>query len=202
MAPAIMDREELTTMTDELNLSDIPDFSGISESSDTFEAWADGWYEGTILGKREFTDSNGNDRVFESGDTPSASGAGRNIRLQIQVKRSDGRMINLTKLVNYRSEDLTAETVQAVTAQQQRMKEGTDKQWGNMFRQFSVLSQLGQLQKIAGVRQLQRNPEGGLDLTPLYDKTAYFRLVPDDRNPSFKMIKEFKAEKPVRSKVQ
>ena len=43
MAPAIMDREELTTMTDELNLSDIPDFSGISESSDTFEAWADGW---------------------------------------------------------------------------------------------------------------------------------------------------------------
>ena len=140
--------------------------------------------------------------VFESGDTPSASGAGRNIRLQIQVKRSDGRMINLTKLVNYRSEDLTAETVQAVTAQQQRMKEGTDKQWGNMFRQFSVLSQLGQLQKIAGVRQLQRNPEGGLDLTPLYDKTAYFRLVPDDRNPAFKMIKEFKAERPVRSKVQ
>ena len=141
-------------MTD-FNLGDIPDLSGITEAPRS-EPLADGWYQGTILAKREFTDSNGNDRVFESSDSP-AQKAGRNIRLQIELtRRSDGRKFNVSTLVNYRAEDLSAETVSAIAQRLQEQKE-SGAEWGELFRPFMTLSRLAKLQKIANVRQFQRN---------------------------------------------
>ena len=173
-----------------LNLGDIPDFSGITDDSATFEPFGDGWYAGTILDKRVFTDKNGNDRIFESGDNPAQSSNSRNIKLQVVVKRqSDGRTMNLSALTNYRPEDLTQETVQAVIAHKEKVKEGEE--WGPLFRSFMTLQRLGTLQRIAGVRQFQRNGNGGLDLTPLYNKTGYFKITPDDRNPQYKMISNY-----------
>ena len=84
-----METEGEGTLSD-FNLTDIPDLSGVTEQEQApFEK---GWYAGTILGQRSFTDRNGNDRLFESTDTPSVAGDSRNIRLQVEVKRaSDGR---------------------------------------------------------------------------------------------------------------
>lgn len=184
---------DFNTMTD-FNLGDIPDLSGLEER--TSDPIADGWYEGTILEKREFVDSNGNDRVFESSDTP-AQKSGRNIRLQLELKRrSDGRIINVSKLVNYKPEDLTAETVQAIAARQaERKSDGTE--WGDLFRPFMALATLGKLQKIAGVRQLQRNGDGGLDLKPLFGKSGYFKLGPDARSEGkYKEVKDLRDTEP------
>lgn len=178
-----------------LNLGDIPDLSGIGDSQP--DPIADGWYQGTILEKREFTDTNGNDRVFESSDTPSQKSDSRNIRLQIELKRrADGRVINVTSLVNYKPEDLTAETLQAIaTRQAERKSDGTE--WGDLFRPFMALTSLGKLQKIAGVRQLQRNGDGGLDLHPLFGKPAYFKLGPDARSEGkYKEVKDFRETEP------
>lgn len=181
------------------NLGDIPDLSGIGDDQ-TSEPFADGWYEGVIVDKRAFTDKNGNDRVFESNDTP-ANTNGRNIRLQVAIKRQrDGRTFNTSTLVNYRLEDLSQETVQAVSAQLEKVKT-TGAEWGDLFRPFMTLTRLSKLQKIAGVRQLQRNGDGGLDLTPLFGKTAYFRLGEDDRNPAYKAVKDFRETKPTRVPV-
>lgn len=180
-------------MTD-FNLGDIPDLSGITEAPRS-EPLADGWYQGTILAKREFTDSNGNDRVFESSDSP-AQKAGRNIRLQIELtRRSDGRKFNVSTLVNYRAEDLSAETVSAIAQRLQEQKE-SGAEWGDLFRPFMTLSRLAKLQKIAGVRQFQRNDEGGLDITPLFGKTGYFRIKPDSRNPQYKEVADYQDYEP------
>lgn len=184
-------------MTDAVigNLGDIPDLSGMGE--DTSVAFADGWYQGTILEKREFTDQNGSDRVFESQDIPSANGDSRNIRLQVEIKRqSDNRTLNTSVLVNYRPEDLSPETIQAITAHKE-----TGEKWGSLFRPFMVLNRLGKLQKIAGVTQLQRNGDGGLNIQPLYGKTAYFKLEPDDRNPQYKAVADFRTTKPSKATV-
>lgn len=182
--------------TETLNLGDIPDLSGIEESQP--EPIANGWYTGTILAKREFTDKNGNDRVFESSDEVSARGDSRNIRLQVELKRtSDGRTLNTSAMINYQPEDLSKETVQAVA---ERNASGS-KEWGELFRPFMTLSRLSKLQKIAGVRQLQRNGNGGLDLKPLFGKQAYFRLKDDDRNPQYKQVAEFREDKPAKSVV-
>lgn len=185
-------------MTDTLKLADIPDLSGIGDEKP--EPFVDGWYEGTILAKREFTDSNGNDRVFESSDAPAMK-SGRNIRLQVALKRrSDGRTMNTSTLINYQPEDLSAETVQAVTAQREKVKTGGE-EWGSLFRPFMTLTRLGKLQKIAKVRQLQRNGDGGLDLTPLYGKTAYFKIGEDSRNAQYKEVKDFQDFEPKRVPV-
>lgn len=177
----------------EINLGDIPDLSNFE--GDRPEPLADGWYQGTILEKREFTDSNGNDRVFESSDTP-AQKSGRNIRLQVELKRrSDGRTFNLSTLINYNPSDLTAETISAVAARRAENK-ASGEGWGDLFRPMITLTRLSKLQKIAGVRQLQRNGDGGLDLTPLYTKTAYFKVKPDDRNPQYKAIADFQENEP------
>ena len=182
-----------------LSLGDIPDLSAVVDDTKP-EPFADGWYKGTILEKREFTDRNGNDRVFESTDDVSRSGDSRNIRLQIAVERaSDKRTLNSSVLVNYKPEDLTAETVQQVTAQLAKVKEGEE--WGPLFRPFMTLTRLGKLQRIAGVRQLQRNGNGGLDLHPLFGKSGYFRVGPDDRNPEFKAILDYSENAPKRAKV-
>lgn len=192
----------LQTVTGEnmvdLNLVDIPDLTAIEE--DRPEPFEDGWYEGTILGKREFTDSNGNDRVFESSDTP-AQKSGRNIRLQVELKRqSDGRTLNVSTLVNYNPNDLTADTVQAIAAHREKVKsDGVE--WGDLFRPYMTITRLGKLQKIAGVRQFQRTQDGGLDLTPLFGKTAYFKIRPDGRNPQYKEIYDFRESKPTKVTV-
>lgn len=186
-------------MSTEFNLGDIPDLSGIEDVRS--EPLVDGWYQGTIVAKREFTDSNGNDRVFESSDTP-AQKAGRNIRLQVELKRkADGKTFNISTLVHYRPEDLTTATVQAIAKRrEENKKDGVE--WGDLFRPFMTLTRLGTLQKIAGVRQLQRTSEGGLDLTPLFGKVGYFKLAPDSRNPQYKEVKNFQENAPVKVPVQ
>ena len=176
-----------------LQLSEIPDLSTF-EGEKTAEPLLDGWYGGDILEKRAFTDSNGNDRVFESNDTPSQDGASRNIRLQVVLKRqSDGRTFNLSANTNYRSEDLTQEVIQAVNADTARSKEGEKR---TMFREFMVLNRLSTLQRIAGVRQLQRNGNGGLDISSLFGKKAFFKIGPDPRNEKYKTIKEYSDKGP------
>jgi hypothetical protein len=185
-------------MSENFNLGDIPDLSGIEESRP--EPLADGWYQGTILAKREFTDSNGNDRVFESSDTP-AQRSGRNIRLQVELKRrSDGKVFNLSTLINYNPADLTAETVAAVAQRREENKNG-GAEWGDLFRPFMTLTRLSKLQKIAGVRQLQRDAEGGLDLSALYGKGAYFKVRQDSRNPQYKEVADFQENEPKRVPV-
>ena len=182
-----------------LTLSDIPDLSGISDVQ-TFEAWSDGWYKGTILARREFTDKTGSERVFESSDEPSQGGDSRNIRLQTEIVRQDGRTLNTSVLVNYRPEDLSQETIQAVVAQ--REQTGKDNQWGDLFRPFMTLRRLGAIQRIAGVRQLQRNGNGGLDLTPVFGKVGYFKLGPDRKNPElYKEVKDFSDKVGPKTKV-
>lgn len=187
-------------MADTLNLLDIPDLSEVSTDRPQTEPLADGWYEGQFLGKREFTDKNGNDRVFESSDTPAQS-AGRNIRLQIELtRRSDGKKFNVGSLVHYRNEDLTPETIQAVlNARKAFQEDGT--QLGELFRASMTLSRLGKLQKIAGIRQFQRTTDGGLDITPLFGKKCFFRLKPDSRNPQFKEVADYQDVEPKRVPV-
>jgi len=178
-------------------IPDIPDLSGIQEPS-TSEPFQDGWYAGTILEKRELTDKAGNDRIFESGDQPSQAGDSRNIRLQVELTRkADGRRFGTNVMINYRPEDLSAETVQQVMAQMEKVKAGEE--WGSLFRPFMTLSRLGKLQKIAGVRQLGRNGDGGLDLHPLYTKTGYFKLGPDTRKPEYKQIVDLRDTAPKRN---
>lgn len=187
-------------MSDTFNLGDIPDLSGIGDDRPESTPLADGWYQGVFLEKREFTDRNGNDRVFESSDTPAQS-TGRNIRLQIELTRkSDGKKFNVSTLVHYKPEDLTAETIQAIAARRAENKE-SGAEWGDLFRPFMTLSRLSKLQNIAGVRQLQRSADGGLDISPLYGKVAFFRLKPDTRNPQYKEVADYQLAEPKRVPV-
>ena len=178
--------------TDTISLPDIPDLTSLSEEAPPADPFTDGWYKGVILEKRVFSDRNGNDRVFESSDNPSAAGNSRNIKLQVQITRqSDGRNLNVSHLINYRPEDLTPASISAVKTHQEQVKEGVT-EWGPLFRTFATLQNLGVLQRVAGVRQLQKNGNGGLDLSVVYNKEAYFRLKDDDRNPQYKMIAQIR----------
>ena len=184
------------------NLGDIPDLSGIGDGGDS-TPFADGWYEGRILEKREFTDRNGNDRIFESADTPSARGDSRNAVLQVEVTRAaDQRKLNTKIQVNYRPEDFTAETLQAITDAKAAAKgTGERPQWGPLFRSFMALNQLGKIQTVAGVKTLSRNGNGGLDLTPAFGKVVYVKLGPDDQNPAYKSVVDFRATRPTKVPV-
>src|SRR3990167_1337291 len=173
----------MEAVMDDITLGDIPDLSDVNIGTDTAGPFEDGWYRAQILEKREFTDKNGNERVFIRDDEPSQSGNGRNIRLQLELTRSDGRIMNLSWRTHYRPEDLTTETIAAVNAKTESKEE-----YGQLFRSFKVLKALSTLQKIAGVRQLQRNGNGGLDLHPLYGKACFIRIKPDDKNPQFKDV--------------
>lgn len=181
------------------NLGDIPDLSGIEDSRPEFQPFENGWYAGTILEKREFTDKNGNDRVFESSDSVSQRGDSRNIRLQVELTRaSDGKKLNVSTLINYNPNDLSQATLQAVAAHKEKVNtEGAE--WGDLFRSFMTLTRLAKLQKIAGVRQLQRSTDGGLELTALFGKSAYFRIADDKRNPQYKEIADFQDYRPKRA---
>jgi hypothetical protein len=184
----------------ELNLQDvpsIPDLSGIQDfNTSSSEPFEDGWYEGTIVAKREFQDKAGNDRVFETSDEPSQAGDSRNIKLQVEITRkSDGRKLGTNYLINYRPDDLSTETVAQVMAGLEAAKTG-EKMGGTLFRSFMTLRRLGSLQKVAKIRQLARNGNGGLDLHPLFGKTGYFKLEKDDRNEKFKKIADVRDTAP------
>ena len=181
------------------NLGDIPDLGGFNDDRQDFQPFENGWYAGQILEKREFTDKNGNDRVFESGDSVSQKGDSRNIRLQVELTRaSDGRKLNISTLVNYSPDDLSQETLELVTAHKDKVNTEAA-EWGVLFRPFMTLTRLAKLQKIAGVRQLQRNGNGGLNLEPLYGKPAYFRIKDDTRNPQYKEVVDFQDYRPKRN---
>lgn len=183
------------------NLGDIPDLSGIGGDSEPTK-WENGWYRGQVLGTRSFTDKNGNDRVFESTDGVSAKGDSRNIRLQTVITRKDGKTLNSSVLINYNPDDLSQETVQAIAAKLAEAKDkGEQPEWGPLFRSYMTLQRLSALQKIAGVRQLQRNAEGGLDITPLFGKTGFFRLKDDSRNAAYKEVDKFQPNAPTKVPV-
>ena len=187
------------TMEETMNLTDIPDLSGLTSESSTDAGFSDGWYAATILERREFTDKNGNDRVFETADTPSAAGDSRNITLQMSLKRqSDGREINLRTIVNYRPEYLSQESIQAVIADQAKTPEERD---SSLLRASLTLQKLAKLQQIAGVRQFARNGNGGLDLHSTFGKSCYARIRPDSRNPQFKEVADFRMDKPKKAVV-
>lgn len=191
----------MSTEDTTLSLPDIPDLSGFGEEQES-APFENGWYRGVILEKREFVDRNGNTRVFESSDSPSASGDSRNIRLQIQVQRqADKRELNVSQLVNYRPEDLTQGTIQNIKARQEQVKEGAVENMGELFRPFATLQRLAKIQKVAGVRQLQKNGNGGLDLSVVYGKEAYIRLKEDSRNPIYKEVADIRPidNKPTRN---
>lgn len=180
-----------------LQIADIPDLSGVYDPTPrgTFEPFAAGWYEGQILESRTRTDKAGNESTYASDDLPSQSGDSRNIRLQVAVTRKSDKATNHYSLrMNYRPEDLSAETVQQVTAQMENVKNG--EQWGALFRPFMVLRRLSTLQKIAGVRQLQRNGNGGLDLHPAFGKKGWFRLAPQKDKPEYLEIADFRETAP------
>lgn len=187
-------------MTDTLTLPDIPDLSGIEDTypSGSSAPFQDGWYEGTILERRTLTNKAGNEISFESGDGLSQAGDSRNIRLQVEVARaSDGRKLGQGYLVNYKPEFLTQETVQQISAFIEKVKAGQAEWKGSgLFRPFKVLKTLGTLQKIAGVRQLSRNEDGSLNISPLFGKKAFVKLGPDERNPQYKAILDIRDTKP------
>lgn len=185
------------------SLSDVPDLSGVFEESTGPDPFIDGIYEGTVQQERRITDRNGNERVFETTDTPSASGTGRNIRLQIEIKRkSDGRTLGTSYNVFYRPDDLSAETIQKVIAHKDAAKTSGEKvEWGELFGPFMTLQKLATLQKIAGVRSFQRTAEGGLDVSAIYGKKVWATLGPDTRNPQYKEVKRLAAEAPKRQPV-
>lgn len=198
MATATADYKETNTMTD-FNLGDIPDLSALVGESSGGTVWENAWYGASILGKREFEDKNGNTRIFESNDSVAASGESRNIRLQVEVTRaSDGRKLNISYLLNYRPSDLSSENVQAVIADNAKERSEQD---ATLTRSRLTLARLASLQKIAGVRAFQRTEEGGLDISPLFGKSAYVRLKDDDRNPQFKAVADFRMDKPTKAKV-
>ena len=183
----------MATMTEDISLADIPDLSALSNDSGGGSTWQDGWHAATVLQERSFTDRNGNDRLFASSDAPSAAGDSRNIRLQVEVRRSDGQKMYSSYLVNYRHEDLQSDTVQAVIAD--NIKEQAD-QDPSLTRARLTLARLSKLQKVAGVRNFARTSEGGLNISAVFGKTCFARLGEDRRNPQYKEIKDLKADTP------
>lgn len=189
-------------MNTDFSLAEIPDLSSLLDSNfDKPEPLQDGWYQGTILEKREFTDNNGNDRVFESSDTP-ANKSGRNIRLQVELNRkSDGRKFNISTLVNYQPSDFTQETVSQIAAHRAENKTSGAEWPAGLFRPYMALTRIAKLQQIAGVRQFKAASEGGFDLSPLYGKSAYFKVRPDSRNPQYKEIVDYRTDAPTKVPV-
>ncbi len=162
-----------TVMEETLNLGDIPDLSDVPD--DRPEPWADGWYKATIHETRSFTDKNGNERVFESNDTPSQK-TGRNIRLQCEVTRQTGKPMFQSLLVNYRPDDFTRKDELTAGTADMRLR--------------LTLTRIARLQQVAGVRQLQRSGDGGINLTPLFNKTLYVKLGQQE-GTDYKEIKDF-----------
>ena len=187
------------------SLPEIPDLSGMLDEKP--EPWDNGWYgTATFVPSHQFT-KDGVVTTFESTDTPSQAGDSRNISARLTIKRkSDGRAMNTVFRVNYRTIDFTAESIAAVLAHKEAQKAakaaGTDApEWGSLFRTFSALTQIGTLQRIAGVRQFQRTSSGGLDITPLFGKSAFVRLTDDDRKPQYKKVAEVSDAAPKRANV-
>ena len=146
---------------EEINLTDIPDLSSLGGGEGTGAPWENGWYSGTILSERSFVDRNGNDRVFQSADEPSMNGDSRNIKLQVSITSKEGRNLNVRYLVNYRPEDITQATVQAVIADRDKAESDQDPA---LKRASIALQRLARLQRIGGVRSFSKTESGGLEL--------------------------------------
>jgi len=188
------------------SLPDIPDLSGMLPD-EKVGPWENGWYgPATFVASHTFT-KDSIDTVFNSGDTVSRGGDSRNIAIRTNIKRkADGKVLQACVRVNYRMSDFTQESIAAVIAHKEAQKAakaaGTvPPEWGKLFRTFSALQQIGTLQRIAGMRQFQRTPEGGLDISPLFGKTCYARLAPDDTKPQYKQVAEFSDTPPKRSPI-
>lgn len=184
---------------EQTSLPEVPDLSGVTE--DRPEPFEDGWYQGTFLETRTFTNKDGNELTFTSEDV-EAQKTGRNIFLQTQITRkTDGRKLNTRVLVNYRPEDLTTTVLAAVAERKAQIKSEEEEDWGNLFRAFMSQVRIGTLQRIAGIRQFQKNGNGGLDISPLFTKTAFFRIGPQKDKPEYKDVKEFSDTAPKKKAV-
>ena len=171
--------------TDDLtvtNLPDvtIPDFSTFTRPETA--PWVEGWYKATILPFYEFTNNEGNTTRFETTDEPALK-TGRNIRIVAAVTRQlDGLTRNIrSKNLNYRPTDFTAARIAEIETAKQR-NEGRQR-WDDKdaHRTFISFGALGELQNVAGTK-FQQNGNGGLDLSPLFNKTGYVRLSFGDAN--------------------
>jgi hypothetical protein len=167
---------------DNLTLPEIPDLSGMIE--DRPAAWEDGWYDAIVLESQTVTSrTTGAVTTFTSEDRISKAGDSRNLFLRVQIKRrKDGRtLVTRAKCINYRPSDFTPERVAAVIEGKTRAKEEGSWSDTDLRRSFLSMLRIGSLQRIAGVKQFQHTPEGGLDLTPLFGKPGFARLADDDQ---------------------
>ena len=184
------------TDTDTLSLTPVPNFDNVPDQPRS-EPWVDGWYAGTFVEERSFTSQSGNEVTFASEDTVSQKGDSRNISLQAILTRKNGDHFNGRVRINYRPDvDFTTERLARVA------EINTDKTitpTGDEVRSRISLGQLKRLQRVAGTT-LSRNGNGGLELTPVFTKTAFFRIADGDPNPStgkvYKEIVEFSHEAP------
>ena len=145
----------------EPNLPEIPDTFDVQR-----EPWETGektWYAATII--PSYTSFKGS--IFDTEDVPPAPGkGGRNIKLRMVLKRKDGETANMGALVNYDPQFLTREWIEAA--------KGDAPKGSDAARAKMTLTKLARLKHIAGV-QLGRNGHGGLDLSPLFNKTVFVR---------------------------
>lgn len=181
-----------------MEIPTLPDLSSLVNETSEAPAWQNGWYACEFLAERSFTDRNGNDRVFVSGDDPAMSGNGRNIRLQLKVTSTSGKEMYLNSLTNYRPEDLTSDNITAVIADNALAREDQDT---SLTRSRLTLQRLGKLQSIAGIAAFHGAENGGLELKPIFGKKAFVRLKDDDRNPQYKAVADFRTTKPTKAPV-
>lgn len=145
--------------------------------------WTEGWYKATTLPFYEFENREGNITRFETIDE-IAQKTGRNIRVVAAVTRqSDNLTRNVrSKNINYRPTDFTTERMALIETARQR-NEGRQK-WDDKdaHRTLIAFGTLGELEDFAGVPQFTKNGNGGLELSPLSNKTGYVRLAFGDEN--------------------
>jgi hypothetical protein len=166
---------------DNLTLPEIPDLSGITEERSA--PWENGWYNAAVIESQTVTSrTTGAVTTFASEDRVSKDGTSRNLFLRVRIARLDGRTLNTrSRVINYRPSDFTPTRVAEVIEGQKQAKEEGDWADKDLFRSFMSMLRIGTLQRIAGVKQFQHTPEGGLDLTPLFGKQCFARLADDDQ---------------------
>lgn len=183
------------------NLPDVPSFGASVAKRKEVEPWVDGWYEGQFLASRTVEKNDGSEITFQSEDTVSQKGDSRNIAIQTTLTRkSDGREFTGSTRINYRpAVDFTPERLAAISA----ANEAGERLKGDMVRSQIAINQLQELEQVAG-GPFSRTESGGLNITPVFTKRAYFRLA-DETNKqtgkTYKGIVEFRATPPTRKPV-
>ena len=190
-----------TTVDEDTQLTPIPNFADIPDEPRA-EPWVDGWYAGTFQNQRTFTNKDGNEITFESGDEVSQKGDSRNVVLQTKLTRKDGRDFNGAVRINYRPDvDFTRERIARI-AELNATKDAEPTK--DETRSRIALGQLKRLQTIAGTT-FTRNGNNGLDLTPVFNKGGFFRIADGKPNPTtqkvYKEIVEFSSEPPKQKAV-